>query len=80
MADVIEFPTNLEEEFVVEVQNLVQFSNASYLDAIINFCAKRDLEVESVVPLIMKNIGIKDQLQTEAEILHLIAKTPHLPI
>ena len=80
MVEVIEFPTNLEEEFVVEVENLVKYANTTYLDAIVNFCSRRDIEIETVVPLIMKNIGIKDNLQMEAEILHLITKSNHLPI
>jgi len=75
----IEFPANLDQDFVVEVENLVQYANLTYLEAIIHFCFKRNIEVEMVVPLISRNAVLKSKLQENAEQLHFMKKTRRLP-
>jgi len=76
----LEVLVNLDADFVVEVENLVQFGDMSYIDAICHFCYKRNIEVESVVPLITRNMVLKTKLQEDAENLHFMKRTRRLPL
>jgi hypothetical protein len=76
----LEFPANLDQDFLIEVENLVQYANLTYLDAVIHFCTKRSIEVEMVVPLISRNVALKSKLQENAEKLHFLKRTRKLPI
>lgn len=50
------------------------------LDAILEYCSKNGLEVESVVPLVTKNANLVARLRDEAEALNSIEKVGHLPL
>ena len=76
MIEQAEIQVNLEQEFIEEISK----SNISYIDAIIHFCDKRNLEVEYFAQVINKNLAIKDKILMEAETLNLVKKTKRLPI
>ncbi len=81
MTDVIDFAVpNLEANFYNEIENTVQSSNISYMDAIIGWCEKRNIEVEYVSGFVVKNLVLRAKLQSEAEDLHFIKRTKRLPI
>jgi hypothetical protein len=71
---------DLETVFYVEVEELVKISNNTYMDCIIHWCDKRNLEVEYVTGFIHKNVSLKSKIQAEAENLNFLKRTRRLPI
>lgn len=70
---------NKASDFHDGVEKMVK-GGATYLDAIIEWCTKRGLEMESVAPLIEKNPKLMSFLRAEAEQLNFLAKSARLPI
>jgi hypothetical protein len=60
--------------FAQEIENLVQYNqDMSYIDAIIHFCEKNSIDVESVPKLISK--PLKEKIKYEAMELNFLKKT-----
>ena len=60
--------------FAQEIENLVQHNeDMSYIDAIIHFCEKNSIDVESVPKLISK--PLKEKIKYEAMELNFLRKT-----
>ena len=64
--------------FMENIENLVQKTKMSYIDAIMFYCDENKLEPETAGQLVGGKL--KAQIQEEAEELNLIAKTSKLPI
>ena len=67
--------------FAQEIEGLVQVNkNMNYIDAIIHFCEKNSIDVESVPKLISK--PLKDKIKRDAQELNFMKKTSRakLPI
>ena len=58
----------------------IGMANGSYIDAVVDYCLKSDIEIESIKKLL--SASLKDKIKTEAESLNLVkgAKTGKLPI
>lgn len=68
-------------EFFLEIENLVEEFDVNYLDAIMMYVEKNNLEVESVASLVKKHPIIKSKLQKDCEFLNLLVeKTARLPL
>lgn len=71
-----------KNKFSMTIENIVKDSNKTlnYIDAIIDFCDSKDLEIESVVKLIAPSL--KEKIKAEATRLNYIKKTTRgvLPI
>lgn len=70
---------NKHADFYDGVQKMVQ-GGAQHLDAIIEWCTSRGLEVEAVAPLIEKNSAMVAALREEAENLNFLPRSSRLPI
>jgi len=66
------------EKFNQEIEEIVERTNMSYLDAMLYHAEENNLESETVAGLI--NIKTKNKLREEAEKLHFMPKTSKLPI
>ena len=69
------------KRFTEAIENIaVENKGMSYVDAIVHFCEKNNLDVESVPKLITK--PLKEKLKGEAMELNLLKRTSHakLPI
>ena len=64
--------------FMENIENLVQKTNMTYIDAVMHYCEENKLEPETAVKMIGGKL--KQNIQDEAEDLHLIQKTSKLPI
>lgn len=51
-----------------------------YMDAIITYCDRHDVEVETIAQYVKNNLVLKAKLQEEAEDQNYIQKTARLPI
>ena len=60
------------------IENLVQQTRMSYIDAVMHYCEENKLEPETAGKMIGGKL--KQNIQDEAEDLHLIQKTSKLPI
>ena len=67
-------------EFAAEIEKIVRTNNVEYLDAIISYAEKHNVEVETVASLVKQNSSLKLRLQTECEQINLVEKTATLPL
>ena len=64
--------------FMENIEKLVQKTNMSYIDAVMYYCEENKLEPETAGKMIGGKL--KQNIQDEAENLHLIQRTSKLPI
>lgn len=68
------------KEFFESVETLVWQHDMSYMEAVILYCEKNQVEIESVISLIKNNDNLKSKIQLEAEDLNFLPKSARLPI
>lgn len=68
------------DKFYKEIDALVKEFSFSYLDAIVFFCERNEMEIETAASLIKGNLRIKSHLQSDGEALNFLAKSARLPI
>jgi uncharacterized protein YeaC (DUF1315 family) len=66
--------------FVEEIEILCRDKNIEYIDAIIFWCEKNNLEVETAAYWIKKDPVMKSKVQLEAENLNILKRGARLPI
>ena len=64
--------------FMENIEKLVQKTNMSYIDAVMYYCEENKLEPETAGKMIGGKL--KQNIQDEAENLHLIQRTSKLPL
>lgn len=81
MSDSLKFSKIIDtDHFYKEIDRLVNINLLTYMDAIVYFCEKNDVEIETAASLVKGNFRIKSQLQQEGEHLNFLPKTARLPI
>lgn len=53
---------------------------STVMDAVVEYCERNNLEVESVVPLVTRNANLVSRLRDEAEAVNAIERVSHLPV
>jgi len=66
--------------FVEEVEKLCKDKNIEYIDAIVMWCQKNNLEIETAAYWIKKDPVMKSKIQVEAENLNILKRGARLPI
>jgi hypothetical protein len=66
--------------FIEEIEDLCISKNIEYIDAVVCWCEKHNLEIEYAADLIKTNPVLKSKIQTEAENLNFIKRIKRLPI
>ena len=64
--------------FMEKIESLVQQTRMTYIDAVMHYCEENKLEPETAGKMIGGKL--KQNIQDEAENLHLIQRTSKLPI
>ena len=64
--------------FMENIENLVQQTRMTYIDAVMHYCEENKLEPETAGKMIGGKL--KQNIQDEAEDLHLIQRTSKLPL
>ena len=64
--------------FMENIENLVQQTKMTYIDAVMHYCEENNLEPETAGKMIGGKL--KQNIQEEAEDLHLIERTSKLPL
>ena len=64
--------------FSLEIEKMAQEKSITHMDAILEYCKKKELEPESVTRLISKSL--KDKIEANARDLNYIQNQATLPI
>ena len=64
--------------FSENIEKLVRSTNMSYIDAVLHYCEKNKLEPETAGKMVSGKL--KQNIQEEAEDLHLITASATLPL
>lgn len=68
------------ETFYKEIESLVKNYKLDYIDAIVHYCDKNQIELEVAASLVKSNGRIKSVVQAEGEILNILPRRARLPI
>lgn len=68
------------EEFHEEIERIVSDKHVDYIDAIVYYCQRTGMEIETAAELIKKNSKIKAKVKSDAESVGYLPKTAKLPI
>lgn len=68
------------DKFYKEIETLVKKHKLNYIDAVIHYCEKNEIEIEAAASMIKSNMRIKSQVQSEGEELRFLPRTAKLPI
>ena len=60
------------------IEELVREKELSYMDAVLHYAQKSEIEPEAMAKML--NQSIKDKIEVEAQELHLLKKTAKLPL
>ena len=66
-------------EFAHEIEELVWELDIEYIDAVILYCERNKIEVETAASFIKLNSNMKSKVQGEAETLTYLPKIARLP-
>lgn len=70
----------IKNNFVEEIEVLCKEKNIEYIDAVVMWCERNNLEVETAAYWIKKDASMKMKIQAEAENLNIIKRGARLPI
>ena len=66
--------------FVEEIEIICKEKSIEYIDAVVMWCEKNNLEVETAAYWIKKDATMKSKIQAEAENLNILKRGATLPI
>jgi hypothetical protein len=66
--------------FVTEIENLCRHKNMEYIDAVVHWCEKNNVEIEYAASYIKKDQVFKLKIQEEAENLNFMKRSARLPL
>lgn len=67
-------------DFLLEIERIASDKNIDYIDAVIHYCSKTGMEIETAADLIKKNAKIKAKVKSDAELIGYLPKTAKLPL
>ena len=73
---------NLEKlaQIASEIDDLVDDLDCDYVEGILLYCEKNNIEIEAIADYIKKNAALRANLEKDAEKLHYIKAVTRLPI
>jgi len=66
--------------FTADIDNMCYEKNMEYIDAVVLWCERNNIEVEYAASIIKKDPVFKSKIQVEAENLNILKKSARLPI
>lgn len=68
-------------DFVNAIEDLVKKKNVEYFEAVLLYCEKNNVEIETIAQVVKQNSALKSKIQIEAENLNMVKRsTARLPI
>jgi len=80
MQDIVFDKALTQEKLIREIENIVIDCGTDYIDAIVHYCQKNDIEVETVASIVKSSGKLKSRLQAEGEQLNFLPRSARLPI
>jgi hypothetical protein len=68
------------DDFFEYVYKISRQPDSNYMEAVLDYAHKNDIEIEALADIIRKNPNIKSRIQDEAEDLRLMERTAKLPV
>lgn len=65
-------------EFSLYIDEQVSVFKITYMDAVINYCNEKEIDIDSIGSLI--NQKLREKIQMEAEMANMIKPRGHLPV
>ena len=65
-------------EFSLYIDEQVSTFKITYMDAVINYCNEKEIDIDSIGSLI--NQKLREKIQMEAEMANMIKPRGHLPV
>jgi hypothetical protein len=62
------------EEFIKKIEDFVIEHNLNYIDAVVEYCNRNNIEIETASAIIKSSSQIKTKIQKEAQKLHVLKK------
>ena len=72
--------SGIREELGYEIEKLVKKYNLSYMDAVLCYCEKNELDEEYIGSIVNKNPLLREKIAEEAEDLNFLPKQDRLPV
>jgi hypothetical protein len=66
--------------FASEIDKICRDKNIEYIDAVVHWCEKNNVEIEYAASLIKKDPVFKSKIQVEGENLNILKRSARLPI
>jgi hypothetical protein len=79
MSDELNTILNLKD-FIEKIETIAIEKRVDYIDAVVLYCEKTGLEVETAAKLIRSNAKMKARIKTDAENLNYFPKSAKLPL
>lgn len=64
-----------ESDFIKEIEKMVKEKNIEYFEAVLLYCEKYNVEVETVAAIVKQNSALKSKIQIEAENINMLKKS-----
>lgn len=80
MIDDVSPQTLSSNAFFESIQSLSTNLNIDYIEAVIHYCERNNIEIETAAAMIKQNSREKAKLQINAEALNYLPKSAKLPI
>jgi hypothetical protein len=71
---------NKVKNFNIEIENIILESQTDYIDAVIMWCEKNNIEVEYAAELIKKDMVLFSKIKSNAEDLNILKRSAQLPL
>ena len=69
-----------KNKFVSEIEELCRDKNIERIDAVVMWCEKNNLEIETAAYWIKRDATMKSKIQAEAEDLNILKRGARLPV
>lgn len=68
------------KDFIEKIETIVAEKRVDYIDAVVIYCERTGLEVETAAKLIKSNAKMKAKIKNDAENLNYFPKSAKLPL
>ena len=76
----IELSIKTPSQFAMEIENIVKEKQIDYIDAVMHYAEKHNVEIETIASFIKSSQILKSKIASEAEDLNMIKKSARLPL
>ena len=74
----MDYTLDMTIDLNLTIENIVQDKELSYMDAVLHYAQKSEIEPEAMAKML--NQSIKDKIEVEAQSLNMLKKTSKLPL